>query len=307
MRDRARPGDVAGVSFPPHPPHGAAGARGRAARRRKSGRPQRADGARRARSPEPCVRRHGARSRRHANPAAQRHYRARPGATGAGKQRGAPPADPQQHHRRGLRQGHGRPVPVREPAIRASLPLPPGRGGRKDRSRDSPRRDRARISRERPARARAQCRHRVRGDRAAGRRPAYLHLDQISLARRERRCVCRLRHRHRHHRTQALRRGTAGVGGQLSGDFRRRRRLDFRPRHRNRRHRRCQSEGLRHLRLHARGVPAHRSRRARHRRAALYPAGRDGADPTCGRRGGAAHRMARQEQGRQLALARGIR
>ncbi len=64
-----------------------------------------------------------------------------------------------------------------------------------------------------------------------------------------------------HRRAQARRGGAAGVGGELPRDLRRGRGRDFRARHRDRRHRRRQSQGLRHVRLHARGVPAPRGRR----------------------------------------------
>ena len=116
-----------------------------------------------------------------------------------------------------------------------------------------------------------------------------------------------MRHFHRHHRAQALRRSAAGLGGELSGDFRRRRGFDFRPRHRHRRDRRRQSQGLRHVRLYPRGVPSGERRHARHRRAPVHAGGR--SCPDRARRGGRAseRRMARQEQGRHAALARGVR
>ena len=76
----------------------------------------------------------------------------------------------------------------------------------------------------------------------------------------------RLHHLHRHHRAQARRRSAAHLGGQLPGDLRRRRGRDLRARHRHRRDRGRQSAGLFPVRLHARGVPRRRHRRAGVRR-----------------------------------------
>ena len=111
----------------------------------------------------------------------------------------------------------------------------------------------------------------------------------------------------RHRGAQARGRGAACVGSELPGDIRRRRGRDFRDRHRNGGDRGCQSQGLLRVRLQSRRVPATRSRHARFRRASLHPARRDGAVRPCGFRRAAARRMARQEQGRQPALAGGVR
>ena len=71
------------------------------------------------------------------------------------------------------------------------------------------------LSRQRSARPAAQCADGVRGDRAARRRRAHVHLDQVPAARRERRCLRGMRDLHRHHREEALR-GRARAAARIA-------------------------------------------------------------------------------------------
>ena len=67
-------------------------------------------------------------------------------------------------------------------------------------------------------------------------------------------------------------------------------------------------EGLRSVRLHARGVPRHRRRLARQRRAPVHAAGGDGADGARRRRRDrAASKWPSRSKDRRAALARGLR
>ena len=220
MGDGAGAGDVAGVSLPADPPHGAARARGGAAGGRQSRRPQRAQG--NATSSAGWA----ARSTRMALEVAETQTRLRQDiAERARVQRELENSEARLQQILNnataviyVKDIEGRLLFVNRQWERLFHSRHRRRRG-KDGTGNAARGYDAGISQQRPPRPAAQCGDGVRGDRAARRRRAHLHLDQVPLARRQRRGLRRVRHLHRHHRAQALRTRRCGRRRRAIGRF----------------------------------------------------------------------------------------